>query len=55
MKLPFDMLLVLGMLLCYGVGHIFAADRFVLAAGLLLVVFVVRLLGSSLTWLLGGR
>lgn len=55
MKLTLDSLLIIGMALCYGLGHLFAADRFAMAAGLLLLIFLVRLIGSSITWVFRGR
>jgi hypothetical protein len=50
-----DLLLILGIALCYGLGHLFAAERFAMAAGLLLLIFMARMLRNSITWLLGGR
>lgn len=55
MKSKLDILLIVGMALCYGLGHLFAADRFATAAGVLFMVFIVRLLGSTITWTLHGR
>lgn len=55
MKLNLDILLILGMALCYGLGQLFAADRFAMLAGLLLLVFLIRLIGSSITWIVRGR
>lgn len=55
MKSKLDILLVGGMALCYALGQFFAADRFAMLAGLLLLVFVVRLLGASVTWTMHGR
>ena len=55
MKLTLDSILLLGMLLCFLLGHLFGADRFVLLAGLMLLVFVLRLIGSSASWILRGR
>lgn len=55
MKSKLDILLIVGMALCYAAGQIIAADRFAMLAGALLVVFIVRMLGSSITWMLTGR
>lgn len=55
MKSKLDILLIIGMALCYGLGHLFSPTRFVIAAGLLLVVFLVRLAGSTITWTITGR
>jgi len=55
MKSKLDILLIVGMALCYAAGQFFAADRFAMLAGALLVVFIVRMLGGSITWMLTGR
>lgn len=62
MKPAMDFLLLGGMALCYGLGqlagwlrNVFISARLAEAAVVLLLVFVLRLLGSALGWMLGGR
>ena len=40
MKLNLDMLLIVGMAICYTAGQFFAAYRFATVAGVLLIVFL---------------
>lgn len=55
MKWTLDALLLMGIVLGYGLGHLFAPDRFATAAGMLSLVFAIRLLGSALGWIRYGR
>lgn len=55
MKTKLDILLILGMALCYAAGQFIAGDRFALLAMVLLLVFVIRLIGGLITWTLTGR
>lgn len=55
MKSKLDILLIVGMAICYAAGQFVAADRFPMLAGALLVVFVIRLVGGSISWMLTGR
>lgn len=55
MKSKPDILLILGMALCYAAGQFVAADRFAMLAMALLLVFVIRLIGGLITWTLTGR
>lgn len=55
MKLKLDAILIVGMALCYALGHLFLEYRFSQLASILLLVFILRLLSSSIRWLLGGR
>lgn len=55
MKSKLDILLILGMAICYAAGQFVAADRFAMLAMALLLVFVIRLLGGAITWTLTGR
>jgi hypothetical protein len=54
MKSKLDILLILGMALCYALGHVVAADAFSAIALALFLVFVIRLAGGTITWLLTG-
>ena len=55
MKSKLDILLILGMAICYAAGQFVATDRFAMLAMVLLLVFVIRLLGGAITWTLTGR
>lgn len=55
MKFNLDMLLILGMAICYTAGQFVAAYQFSLVAGVLLMVFLVRLIGGAVSWVATGR
>lgn len=55
MKMTVDIALIIGMAICYVAGQFVAAYQFAMVAGVLLAVFVVRLTGGALTWVLTGR
>jgi len=55
MKSKLDILLILGMTICYAAGQFIAADHFAMVAMALLLVFVIRLIGGLITWTLTGR
>ena len=46
---------MVGMVICYAAGQFIAADRFAMAGVVLLVVFVIRLIGGTITWIFTGR
>jgi hypothetical protein len=54
-KLNIDLLLVLGMAICYMAGQLFAAYQFATVASVLLAVFLVRLIGGVISWVITGR
>lgn len=55
MKIAFDRALILGIALCFILGHLGAADRLSGVAFVLLIILAVRLLGSMSTWAITGR
>ncbi|UCV08469.1 hypothetical protein [Dechloromonas denitrificans] len=55
MKSKLDLFLICAIALCYTAGQFVAADRFALAAGVLLLVFIGRLLSSAINWVFGGK
>ena len=55
MKLTFDLALIVGMAICYAAGQFVAAYAFSGIALVLLLVFVVRLCGGALSWVVTGR
>lgn len=55
MKVTFDLVLIIGMALCYAVGQFVAAYTLSGIAMVLLLVFVIRLCGGAITWLVTGR
>ena len=55
MKLNLDLLLILGMAICFTAGQFFAAYQFATVASVLLVVFLVRLIGGAISWVITGR
>ncbi|QKV56341.1 MAG: hypothetical protein HT580_03120 [Dechloromonas sp.] len=50
-----DLALIIGMALCYVAGQFVAANAFSGVALALLLVFVIRLCGGAITWLVTGR
>ncbi len=55
MKFTFDRALVLAIALCYTLGQFVAPQALSALAGVLLVVFAVRLAGGTITWIVTGR
>lgn len=55
MKMAIDLALIIGMALCYVAGQFVAANAFSGVALALLLVFVIRLCGGAITWLVTGR
>ena len=55
MKMTIDLALIIGMALCYAVGQFVAAYTLSGIAMVLLLVFVIRLCGGAITWLVTGR
>ena len=54
MKFNLDLLLILGMAICYTAGQFVAAYQFATVACVLLVVFLVRLVGGAVSWVITG-
>jgi hypothetical protein len=55
MRITFDRALMSGLVLCYALGILGAADRVSGIAAVLLAVLAVRLVGSTITWIITGR
>jgi hypothetical protein len=55
MKMTVDLVLIIGMALCYAVGQFVAAHTFSGIAMALLLVFAIRLIGSVISWMVTGR
>ena len=55
MKFNLDLVLILGMAIFYTAGQFVAAYQFAMGAGVLLVVFLVRLIGGAVSWVVTGR
>ena len=55
MKMSFDLALIIGMALCYAVGQFVAANALSGIALALLLVFVIRLCGGAISWVVTGR
>ena len=55
MKFNLDLLLILGIAICYTAGQFVAADAFSAIALALLLVFVIRLFGGAISWVVTGR
>ena len=55
MKFNLNLPLIVGMVICYTAGQFFAGYQFALAACVLLVVFLVRLIGGAVSWVITGR
>ena len=55
MKLTFDLVLIIGVAICYALGQFVAAYAFSGIALALSLVFVIRLFGSVITWVMTGR
>jgi len=55
MKMTVDLALIIGMALCYAAGQFVAAGAFSGIAMALLLVFVIRLCGGAITWIVTGR
>ena len=55
MKSPFDLALIIGMAICYAAGQLVAAYAFSGVALALLLVFLIRLCGGAISWVVTGR
>jgi len=55
MKLTFDLALIIGVAICYAAGQLVATYAFSGIALALLLVFVVRLFGGAISWVVTGR
>ncbi|HHV47687.1 MAG TPA: hypothetical protein GXX56_01780 [Rhodocyclaceae bacterium] len=55
MRTQQNILLVAGLVICYGIGQFTDSEKPVITAGLLLLVLLWRLAGSAITWTLHGR
>jgi hypothetical protein len=55
MRTQQNILLVAGLIICYGIGQFTDSEKPVITAGLLLLVLLWRLAGSAITWTLHGR
>lgn len=55
MKLTVDLMLIIGMAICYALGQFVAAGAFSSIAMGMLLVFVIRLCGGAITWIVTGR
>lgn len=55
MKITVDLALIIGMAICYAAGQFVAAGAFSAIAMALLLVFVIRLCGGAITWIVTGR
>ncbi len=55
LKLTFDLVLIIGMAMCFAAGQFIAAHAFSGVALVLLLVFVIRLCGGAISWVVTGR
>lgn len=55
MKMTVDLALIIGMAICYAAGQFVAAGAFSAIAMALLLVFVIRLCGGAISWIVTGR
>ena len=55
MKMTVDLALIIGMAICYAAGQFVAAGAFSAIAMGLLLVFVIRLCGGAITWIVTER
>ena len=54
MKMTIDLALIIGMAICYVVGQFVAANAFSGVVLALLLVFLVRLIGGAVSWVVTG-
>ena len=55
MKMTVDLAFIIGMAICYAAGQFVAAGALSGSAMGLLLVFVIRLCGGAITWIVTGR
>lgn len=55
MKITIDTAILVAIAVCYAAGQFFTADRFAFLAGILLTVLLVRLAGSTVSWIFGSK